>query len=69
MIIVNLFKTQGRKFPVVQWLGLGTFTAVPRFDPLVRELRSYKPHGTATEGKEERLYVRLYIRTVINNNS
>ena len=30
----------------VQQLGLGTFTAVPQVQSMVRELRSYKPHST-----------------------
>ena len=32
---------------MLQWLGLGAFTAVARVQPLVRELRSHKPHGVA----------------------
>ena len=28
---------------MVQWLGLGTFTAVAQIQSQVRELRSYKP--------------------------
>ena len=36
---------------MVHWLGLGAFTAVarvqPLVQPLVRELRSHKPHGVA----------------------
>ena len=30
---------------VVQWLGLGIFTAVAQVQSLVRELRSHKPHS------------------------
>ena len=32
---------------VVQWLGLSVFMAVAQLQSLVRELRSYKPHGVA----------------------
>ena len=31
----------------IQWLGLGTFTAMAWVQPLVKELRSYKPRGMA----------------------
>ena len=34
-------------FLVVQWLGLGAFTAGTQVQSLVRELRSHKLHGTA----------------------
>ena len=36
---------------VVQWLGLGSFTAVARVPSLVGELRSHKMHGTAKKKK------------------
>ena len=37
---------------MVQWLGLGTFTARAWVQSLVRELRSHKMHGTAKKKKE-----------------
>ena len=37
----------------VQWLGLGTFTAVARVQSLVGELRSHKPcHGPKNKQKK-----------------
>ena len=33
-------------FPVVQWLGLSTFTAVTQVQSLVRELKSHKLYST-----------------------
>lgn len=32
---------------VVQWLSLGSFTAMTQFQPLVGKLRSLKPCGVA----------------------
>ena len=39
---------------LVQWLGLGVFTAVARVQPLVRELRSHKPAMWQKKKKKER---------------
>ena len=39
---------------VVQWLGLGAFTARARVHSLVRELKSCKPCGVARKIKKER---------------
>ena len=36
---------------MVQWLGLGSFTARARVQSLVGELRSHKPRGTAKTKK------------------
>ena len=36
----------------VQWLGLGTFTAVAQVQSLVGEIRSCKPSGAAKIKKE-----------------
>lgn len=38
-------KISHRGFLVVQWLGLGVFTAVAQIQPLVGELRFRKPCG------------------------
>ena len=38
---------------MVQWLGLGTFTAMAWVQSLVRELRSYKPLGVDKKKEEE----------------
>ena len=38
-------------FLVVQWLRLGTFTAVEWVQSLVKELRSHKFHGVAKKQK------------------
>ena len=40
---------------VVQWLGLGVFTAVAGAQSLVGELKSCKPRGVAKKKKEEGL--------------
>lgn len=32
---------------MVQWLGLSVYMAVAQLESLVRELKSYKPHGVA----------------------
>ena len=37
---------------VVQWLGLGTATAMAQVQSLVRELRSYKSCGVAKKKKK-----------------
>ena len=37
---------------MVQWLGLGAFTAVAGVQSLVGELRSCKPHGVAKKIKK-----------------
>ena len=47
-------KTWGNSL-VVQWLGLGTFTAVARAQSLVGELRSHKPCDMAKKKKKEDL--------------
>ena len=39
----------------VQWLGLGTFTAVAQVQSLVRELRSRKPQSVATKKRKKRI--------------
>ena len=39
---------------VVQWLGLGTFTAVAWVQSLVRELRPWKPRGAANKNFKKR---------------
>ena len=38
---------------MVQWLGLGAFTAMPQVRPLVGDLRSRKPHGTDQKEKTD----------------
>ena len=39
---------------MVQWLGLGTFTAMAWVQSLVRELRSYKPLGVDKKKKKRK---------------
>ena len=39
---------------MVQWLGLGAFTAVAQIQSLVRELRSHKPRGSAKKKKKKK---------------
>ena len=39
---------------LVQWLGLGVFTAMAQVQPLVRELRSHKPAMWQKKKKRER---------------
>ena len=38
---------------MVQWLGLGAFTAVAQVQSLVGELRSHKPCGAAKKKKKK----------------
>ena len=46
---------------VVQWLGLGAFTAVAQVQSLVGELRSPKPRGMAK--KKKRKERKIYMQT------
>ena len=39
--------------PVVQWLGLSTFTVNIQVRSLVGELRTYKPHSQTKMNKEK----------------
>ena len=41
---------------MVQWLGLGAFTAVAQVQSLVGELRSCKPCGATKKKKKKFLY-------------
>ena len=47
LVQVLLKRTNFRNSMVGPWLGLGTFTAMAWVQPLVKELRSHKPCGTA----------------------
>ena len=47
MIKYKVIKDNNGNSLVVQWLGLGTFTAVGRVQSLVGELRSCKPCSVA----------------------
>ena len=42
-----LYNTTAENSLVVQWLELSAFIAGTQVQPLVRELRSHKSHGTA----------------------
>lgn len=46
-------------FLVVQWLGLGVFTAMAQIQPLVGELRFHKPCG---EKKTQKMSVKHHLR-------
>ena len=46
---------------MVQWLGLGAFTAVAQVQSLVGELRSPKPRGMAK--KKKRKERKIYMQT------
>ena len=49
--ITKIRNKRGGNSLVVQWLGLGAFTAVAQVQPLVKELRSLKPCGIAPQNK------------------
>ena len=45
----------------IQWLELGTFTAVAWLQYLVRELRSCKPRIVAKKKKKERKEIKTFL--------
>lgn len=53
-LVATLKKRKEGIFLVVQWLRFGTFTSGAQVQYLVRELRSYKPHGMWLEKKKKK---------------
>ena len=50
---------------VVQWLGLGTFTAGARVQSLVGKLRSHKLCSTAKKKKKKKVHYKYYLETLL----
>ena len=58
MLCFFVFFFKGRNPLVVQWLGLGAFTAVACVQSLVREIRSHRSRGVSRKRKgRKREYV------------
>ena len=52
---------------MVQWLGLGAFTARVRVQSLVRELRSSKPLGAAKQTNKQKSQLRNLKTSSLHN--